>query len=84
MKTIMLLFALTFAGCATTPCQTSATPCPATVPTCATACANGASLRCEWATPTPMGSTCEAVCENAATVGVPWNVGKLSTMTGCQ
>jgi hypothetical protein len=24
------------------------------------------------------------VCANAATVGVPWNVGKLSTMTGCQ
>jgi len=84
MKTMLAILLFCLFGCATTPCPTSTSPCPAPQPTCATACANGAKFGCAYATPTPLGSTCETVCENAADVGVPWNVGKLSTATGCQ
>ena len=84
MKTLTLIFALALAGCATTtPCPVDTKPCPTPAPTCATACSQGTKLGCAWATPTPMGAICQAVCENAAQT-VPWNVGKLTSATSCQ
>jgi len=53
------------------------------VPSCATACANGAKLGCTWATKkTPAGSTCLDVCSNAA-LSVPWNLAGLTKATSC-
>jgi hypothetical protein len=84
MKTITLILALAFAGCATTqPCPVETKPCPTPAATCATACAQGAKLKCLWATPTPMGASCETVCQNAAQ-SVPWDVKSLTGATVCQ
>ena len=84
MKTLALILSLAFAGCATTqPCPVDVTkPCPKPAPTCATACAQGAKLKCLWATPTPMGASCLDDCNNAAQT-VPWDVAALSTTSTC-
>jgi hypothetical protein len=63
-------------------CGTGPTPVP-TTSTCATACARGAALSCIWSTPTPMGASCEQVCENASRI-VPWNVACLTTAAACE
>ena len=84
MKTLTLILALAFAGCATTqPCPVETKPCPAPAATCATACAQGTKLGCVWATPTPMGGTCLEDCTNAAQT-VPWDVKSLTVATSCQ
>jgi hypothetical protein len=85
MKTLTLIFALAFAGCATTtPCPVGTKPCPnPPAATCETACLHGHNLGCEWATPTPQGHTCLEVCQNAA-LTVPWNVQALTTAVVCQ
>jgi hypothetical protein len=83
MKRITLILAIALAGCATTQCPTSATPCPAPAD-CSSACLHGSNLGCEWATPTPAGGTCLQVCENATASGVPWNVIDLTAVTSCQ
>jgi hypothetical protein len=85
MKTLALILSLAFASCATTtPCPVDVTkPCPTPAATCATACAQGAKLKCLWATPTPMGASCETVCTNAAAT-VPWNVKALTSASTCQ
>jgi len=57
------------------------TPVPV-IPSCATACAHGASLGCSWAQPTPKGATCVTVCTNAAAT-VPWDVVALTSATTC-
>ena len=62
------------------PCGYEAMPPPAA--TCATACSQGPAWS-HWATPTPMGATCQAVCENSS-LTVPWNVVKLTSATSCQ
>lgn len=84
MKTLTLIFALALAGCATTtPCPVDTKPCPnPPAATCATACAQGAKLKCLWATPTPMGASCETVCQNSS-LTVPWDVAGLSTTSTC-
>ena len=51
--------------------------------TCADACARGSALRCEWATPTPSGVTCEEVCTNADNVGLSWRKDCLATTNSC-
>ena len=82
MKTITLLFALAFAGCATAPCPVgSSAPCPAQA-TCETACANGTQLKCDWAAPTKQGASCLEVCQNDAKT-IPWDVATLTTATSC-
>jgi hypothetical protein len=83
MRTIIAILALAFAACASTPCPVDTKPCPTPAPTCVTACAQGAKLKCIWATPTPMGASCETVCTNAA-LTVPWNVKTLTAATSCQ
>jgi hypothetical protein len=82
MRYIAIVLCL-FACCATTtPCPTgSSLPCPAPA-TCATACAQGDALGCAWAAPTPMGATCQAVCDNAAQT-VTWDVKALTSATSC-
>jgi hypothetical protein len=81
MKTIALLFAFAFAGCATTPCPTAGRPCPAPA-TCETACLHGYNLGCTWATPTKQGASCLEVCQNDAKT-IPWDVATLTTATSC-
>jgi hypothetical protein len=82
MKKLTLILALAFAGCATTPCPTGATPCPAPAD-CSTACLHGKNLGCEWATATTLGGACVDVCTNAEQT-IPWDVQSLTTATACQ
>ena len=80
---LVALFCARF-GCATTqPCPVDTKPCPTPAATCVTACAQGAKLKCIWATPTPMGAACLDVCQNAA-LTVPWNVTALTSAKVCQ
>jgi hypothetical protein len=74
---------IVLSACATGPCPTGAgVPCPDPAATCATACAKGLELGCEWAEPTPMDHPCVEVCQNAAET-VPWDVATLSKATAC-
>lgn len=82
MKNLVLILAFALAGCAAT-CPVDSKPCPVVTPTCATACAKGEKLGCAWATPTPLGATCEEFCENAG-ITVPWDVAKLTSATSCK
>lgn len=87
MKYLLLfvtLFAMGFQGCnhngpVPTPTEDAAAPSPS----CATACARGAKLGCQYATPTPMGASCATVCENAAET-VPWDIRGLTNATICK
>ncbi len=83
MKTLALIVAM-LAGCATVPCPAGVSaPGPAPAATCATACAQGVSLGCAWATKkTTDGADCETVCENAAQT-VPWDVSALTAAMVC-
>ena len=58
-----------------------AAPAPA-APSCATACARAAALGCDYASPSPKGVTCEAVCQNAQQF-VPWNLACRTNITSC-
>lgn len=50
--------------------------------TCESVCDHGATLRCKWATPTPNGKPCVAVCAQAQTVS-PWNLSCRATAADC-
>lgn len=49
---------------------------------CRDVCARGAALGCKWATPTPNGKPCEAVCAQAQTIS-PWNLSCRATAADC-
>ena len=84
MKYLIVLAAMASQGCnhnhppAPLPGDVDAGPA-----TCATACANGERLGCDWSRATPMGHTCSEVCGNAAQ-SVPWNIVGLSKATSCR
>lgn len=83
-------------ACASTPCpanepRTTAGSCPqsdggadASTP-CGAACTNMRRLGCELGKPTPMGATCERVCENVQSenAGVGFNASCLAKVTNC-
>lgn len=54
-------------------------------PSCATTCARGAQLGCDWARPTANGASCETVCANANRVDGPlrWDLACRTRATGC-
>jgi hypothetical protein len=79
---LSFVIAIVFAIVATAGCGTGPSPVP-TTSTCATACARGSALSCIWATPTPMGASCEQVCSNADRI-VPWNVACLTSASTCE
>lgn len=58
-------------------------PVPTPTASCATACANGSKLGCEWAEPTTIdGALCEDVCITSSK-RVPWKVDCLTTTMSC-
>jgi len=77
MKTLALLTALALAACAHNP-----TPPDPNAATCDDVCAHGAELSCVWATPTPLGTPCVEVCENASK-HAPWNLECLVLADDC-
>lgn len=54
-------------------------------PSCATACARGVQLGCEWSRPTANGVPCSTVCANANRVDGPikWSLPCRTTATSC-
>jgi hypothetical protein len=67
-------------------CGTGPTPVPDSPPaptvTCATVCQHGVELGCGWSTPTPAGTTCEAICLDAARL-LAWNMACIQQAASC-
>lgn len=80
---LALIAPCTVAGCPPTPAP-DPPPTPTPVPaSCATVCANGASMHCNWAEPTPAGAPCVDVCQAAQDFGEKWNLECRTNAASC-